>query len=161
MAFTKRDLINLAFSEIGMASYVFDLQDDQITDALKRLDSMMATWNGRGIRVGYPLPFAFGDSTPDEATNVPDRALEAIALNLAVRIAPGYGKVVSPDTKASAKSAYNQLINHSAQPVERQIDPYSIPAGAGHKGWRDGDDPFLLRPVDPILTGLDGVLDLE
>lgn len=161
MAYTKRELINLAFSEIGMASYVFDLQDDQVTDALKRLDALMATWNGRGIRVGYPLPIAFADSTPDEATNVPDRALEAIMLNLAVRIAPGYGKVVSPDTKASAKSAYNQLIVHSAQPIERQMDRYSVPAGAGHKGWRDGQDPFLRPADDPVLTGLDGVLDLE
>ena len=161
MAFTKRDMIDQAFSEIGMASYVFDLQDDQIADALRRLDAMMATWNGRGIRLGYPLPSSATSSVATDPMNVPDRALEAIALNLAVRIAPGYGKAVSPDTKASAKSAYNQLIVHSAQPIERQLDPYSIPAGAGKKGWRQGSDPFLNTPVDPVLSGLDGVLDLE
>ena len=55
MAYTKRDIVNQAFGEIGMADYVFDLQPQQLDSALRQLDMMMATWNGKGIRIGYPI----------------------------------------------------------------------------------------------------------
>lgn len=161
MAYTKRDIINMAFEEIGLAAYVFDLQPQQLDGALRRLDVMMATWNGKGIRLGYPLPSSPGSSDLDQDIEVSDAALEAMALNLAVRIAPGYGKTVSPDTKASAKNAYNQIIAQSAKPIEMQLDNMSIPSGAGNKGWRYDNDPFLRKPVDPLTAGPDSILDLE
>jgi hypothetical protein len=161
MAYTKRDIINMAFEEIGLASYVFDLTPQQLEGALRRLDAMMATWNGKGIRLGYPLPSSPGASDLDQDTDVTDEALEAMALNLAVRIAPGYGKTVSPDTKASAKNAYNQIIAQSAKPVEMQLDNMSIPSGAGNKGYRYYNDPFLRHPTDPLTAGPDSILDLE
>ena len=161
MAYTKRDIINMAFEEIGLAGYVFDLQPQQLEGALRRLDAMMATWNGKGIRLGYPLPSSPGASDLDQDANVSDAALEAMALNLAVRIAPGFGKTPSPDTKASAKNAYNQIIAQSAKPVEMQLDNMSIPSGAGNKGWRYYNDPFLRQPIDPLTAGPDSILDLE
>jgi len=162
MGYTKREIIELAFEEIGLAAYVFDLQPQQITGALRRLDTMMATWNGKGIRLGYPLPSSPGMSDPDQDCDVPDAAFEAMGLGLAVRIAPGYGKTVSPDTKASARSAYTQLMAQSAKPMEMQLDRYSIPSGAGNKGWRgDGTNPFLDQPTDPLDAGPDSILDLE
>lgn len=161
MAYTKRDIINMAFEEIGLAAYVFDLQPQQIEGALRRLDTMMATWNGKGVRLGYPLPSSLDASDPDEEMDVSDMALEAMALGLAIRIAPGYGKTVSPDTKVSAKSAYNQLLSKSAKPIEQQFDRYSVPAGAGNKTWRNARDPFLAEPVDPLDAGPDSILDLE
>lgn len=161
MAYTKRDIITQAFDEIGLAGYVFDLQPQQLESALRRLDAMMATWNGKGIRLGYPLPSSPGSSDLDQVTDVPDAALEAMTLNLAIRIAPSYGKTVSPDTKAAAKNAYNQIIAQSAKPVEMQLDNMSIPSGAGNKGWRYYNDPFLRHPTDPLTAGPDSTLDLE
>lgn len=161
MAFTKRDIVNMAFEEIGLAGYVFDLQPQQLEGALRRLDSMMATWNGKGLRLGYPLPSSPGSSDLGQDTNVSDFAIEAMALNLAVRIAPGYGKTPSPDTKASAKSAYNQLMAQAAKPISMQIDNMAIPAGAGAKGFRNSRDPFLPHPIDPLTVGPDSILDLE
>ena len=161
MGWTKREIINQAFEEIGLAGYVFDLQPQQLEGALRRLDAMMATWNGKGIRLGYPLPSSPGSSDLDQETDVPDAALEAMALNLAVRIAPGYGKTVSPDTKASAKGAYNQLIAQFAKPIEMQLDSMAIPAGSGNKHWRGRKDPFLAPPTDPLQAGPDSILDLE
>jgi len=161
MAYTKRDIINMAFEEIGLAAYVFDLQPQQLEGALRRLDVMMATWNGKGIRLGYPLPSSPGASDLDQDTDVTDAALEAMALNLAVRIAPGYGKAISPDTKASAKNAYNQIIAQAAKPIEMQLDNMSVPSGQGNKGWRYDNDPFLRTPIDPLTVGPDSILDLE
>lgn len=159
MAYTKREIINMAFEEIGLAAYVFDLQPQQIEGSLRRLDIMMATWNGKGLRLGYPLPSALGNSDPDQEMDVSDMALEAMALGLAVRIAPGFGKAVSPDTKVAAKSAYNQLIAQSAKPIEMQLNSYSIPAGAGNKGASRAT--FLAEPASTLDVGPDSILDLE
>ena len=161
MAYTKRDIVNQAFGEIGMADYVFDLQPEQLNNALRQLDMMMATWNGKGIRIGYPLPSSPGGSDLDEVTGVTDMALEAMYLNLAIRISSGYGKTVSPETKAAAKFSYNQLLGRSALPIEMQIGNQTVPSGAGNKGWRYYNDPYLRQPTDPLTVGSDGILDLE
>ena len=98
------------------------------------------------------------DSDLDEQTNVPDRSNEAIYTNLAIKLAPSYGKQVMPDTKATAKESYNTLLSIAAMPNQQQM-PGTMPAGAGNKAWRDYDSPFLRRPVDPVLAGGDGPLE--
>jgi len=159
MAYTKRQFVIAALEEIGLASYIFDAQPEQLQSALVRLDAMMANWNGRGVRLAYPLPGSPGASSLDENTTVPDSANEAIITNLAVRLAPSYGKTVSPDTKAIAKDAYNLLLARAAMPPEMQL-PDTMPAGAGNKMW-DVYGTFLNPPVDPVLTGQDGVLEYD
>ena len=104
MGWTKRQFIEQAFDEIGLASYAFDLTPEQMQSALRRLDTMIAAWNALGIRLGYPLPSSPQDSDLDEQTNVPDRSNEAIYTNLAIKLAPSYGKQVMPDTKARPKN---------------------------------------------------------
>lgn len=155
MGYSKRQFVAAAFEEIGLASYVFDLQSEQFQSALRRLDAMMAEWNGKGIRLGYPLPNSPQDSDLDEPTLVPDWANEAIITNGAVRIAPGFGRTPMADTKITAKAAYNTLLSRAAMPMEQQF-PNTLPAGAGNKPWRMYDNPFLGPEVDPVDAGPDG-----
>lgn len=160
MGWTKRNFVVAAFGEVGLASYVFDLTPEQEQDALRRLDSMMGTWNGQGIRLGYPLPASPGDSSLDEETNVPDSANETVYQNLAVRIAPGFGKTVSPDTKTSAYAGYNAMLTQAVGlPPEMQL-PGTMPAGAGNKPLGVGR-PFLNQPEDPLLAGQDGPIEFN
>ena len=88
MGWTKRQFIEQAFDEIGLASYAFDLGPEQMQSALRRLDTMLAAWNALGIRLAYPLPSSPQDSDLDEQTNVPDSSNEAIYTNLAIKLAP-------------------------------------------------------------------------
>ena len=84
MGYTKQQFVSAALEEIGLASYVFDLQPEQLQSALRRLDAMMADWNGKGIRLGYPLPSSPQDSDLDEETLVPDSAYETIICSLGI-----------------------------------------------------------------------------
>lgn len=161
MSWTKREIVTNAFEEVGLASYAFDLQPEQLQAGLRRLDNMMATWNSRGLRIGYPLVNSPASSSLDDDTNVTDEAIEAIALNLAVRIAPMLGKTVSPDTKASARSAYMALLSRRSTVPEMLNDANAIPAGAGNKYWRITGDPFLIQEERGLTTGQDAELDLE
>jgi hypothetical protein len=151
---TKRQFVNQAFEEIGLASYVYDLTPEQLTSAVTKLDSMMATWNAKGIRLGYPLVSNPDQSDIESDTFVPDSAFEAITTNLAIRLAPSYGKTVSQDTKAIAKDAFNTLLSRAAVPPQMQL-PDSMPLGAGNRLY---DNPFTPPPVDPLTAGPDSVI---
>lgn len=161
MAWTKRQFITQAFEEIGLAAYVFDLTPEQLQSALRRMDAMIGGWNANGVRISYPLPSNPEDSDLDADSGVPDFANEAIYLGLAVRLAPSFGKTVSPETKAFADMAYSNMANQVAIPTpERQL-PQTMPRGAGTKPWRNFNNPFVSRPQDPILAGSDNPIDFE
>ena len=160
MGYSKRQFVEAAFEEVGLAAYVFDLQPQQLESALRRLDAMMAEWNAKGIRLGYPLPGSPQNSDINAPSEVPDSANEAIITNLGMRIAAGYGKGIMPQTLAVAKQGYNTLLSRAAMPPEQQF-PGTLPAGAGNKPWRVYDDPFLPGPVDRVAVGGDGLLELN
>lgn len=162
MGWTKRDFVLQGFREAGLASYVFRLTADQLQNALFQLDAMMAAWNAIGIRCGYPIPSSPGNSDLDEETNVQDSAVQTIYKNLAIEIAPGFGKTVSPQTMTSALSGYNALITNVLTNNMPQMQlPETMPAGAGNKPWRNQNGPFIRPPLDPVQAGADGPIEFD
>ena len=159
MSWTKRQFVEQAFEEIGLASYVFDLQAEQLQAALRRLDAMLATWNALGIRISYPIPSTPEDSDLDTETNVPDSANEAIYTNLAIRLAPTVGKNVSPETRTAARDSYKALIVKGIEIPELEMS--GLPRGQGHKPYRTRTDEFLRKQDDTLDAGNDSVIDLE
>jgi len=143
-------------AEIGLASYAFDLMPEQREAALRRLDSMMAEWNGRGLRLGYPVPDNPADSDIDDSSNIPDAAWEAVITNLALRIAPSYGKQVNPETKVTARHSLNTIFARASLPTEMKL--ISMPSGAGNKSI---DNPFTPAPSSDLIAGQDAVLDFN
>lgn len=160
MSYSKRQFIQAALEEIGMAPNLFDIETDQYESAMRRMDSMVAGWNVGQTKIGYPIPSSPENSDLDQETNVPDAANEAIILNLAVAIAPSYGKTVSPDTKTGAKKALRNLRTHCFEPIEMQLGE-SVPLGAGNKPWRK-DNSNGIRSTTPegITIRNDGDLEL-
>jgi len=142
MSWTKREFVVQALEEIGLASYVFDLQPEQINSARIKLDAMIASWASRGLKLNYPLT---QDSDLDEETGVPDAANEAIYKNLAIALAPSYGKVVPPDTRISAKDAYDSLLRLLVNVPQMRL-PTTLPLGAGNKYWMQ----VFVAPVKNI-----------
>ena len=157
MSWTKRQFVEQAFEEVGYASYAYDLEPEQLQSACRKLDAMMGTWNGKGIRLAYPIPTSPENTDLDTETNVPDSANETIYLNLAIRIAPMVGKMITPETKASAKAGYNVLLARATFPNEQQL-PASMPIGAGYKR---SDTNFVDPPTDPLIAGQDNELVFE
>lgn len=143
---------------MGLASYVYDLDTKQLQDALRKLDSLMATWNAKGVRLGYPIPSSPSNSNIDDDSNVPDAANEAITLALAIRLAPGFGKTLSHDTKVSAKDAYIGLLSFIETTPEMQF-PSTLPRGAGAKSYQSDSNVFFNPPLDPLDAGKDGELE--
>lgn len=157
---SKRQIVMKAFGELGLAGYEFDIAPEEVQDALARLDAMMATWEGLGIRVGYAFPASPDDSDPDTPSGLPDKAVETVYANLAVRMAASYGKAINPDTKRTASTGYGVLLSAAARPGQQQL-PSTLPVGAGNRPWRIVNNPFFPRPVhDPLPVDCAGDMDI-
>ena len=156
MSWTKGQIVSEALTEIGIAEYEFDVGPEEKRTALRRLDMMMADWNARGLRLSYPLPFGSTDGSLSDDSNIPDIALEAVVLNLACRLAPSYGKMLSMDTKVLARKAMTTLQAIYAKPSEQRFPQMPKGAGYKHTEWR-----FTKEPTDPLAVGDDSELDLQ
>lgn len=149
---TKRQIVEMAYASVGLALFMVDLQPEQMELARRVLDSQMATWNIKGIRVGWPIPSSPEIGDLDEETNLPDWALEATYLNLGIRIAPMHGKAVAPDYKVAARSAYDAMLISVVKPVSRQM-PGGYPLGSGTKHIYGS--AWSADPAPTISTGND------
>jgi hypothetical protein len=145
---SKGDLVAEALTEIGLAGHQFDATPEELQGALRRLDSMMATWEARGVACGYALPSSPDGSNATDPSGLPDTANEAVYLGLAIRIAPSYGKAVSVDTRVAARNAYELLLLKPAQPQTQQFP--AMPGGAGNRGYQRL--PYLPEPDRSPLT---------
>lgn len=128
MSWTKRELINQAYSELGYADYAFDLRPEQLQGARRLLDAMIAEWDGTGLFVGYP----FGDDDLNSDSNIPDVYLSAVYSNLAMRIAPGVGRQPMAQTIAAAERGMTAILQRQGELLPRKADYASVPAGSGN-----------------------------
>lgn len=158
MSYTKGELALSALEELGIASYEFDVDPEQISSAIRRLDSMMADWNSRGLTLSFPIQKE-EDSDSDTDSNIPSWAWEAVVTNLAIKLGPSYGKAVSPETKINAKNSLNSVYGVFAKPKEMQFS--SMPRGAGHKPidyrYTPSPENQYLKPIDEEFDPSRGV----
>lgn len=151
---TKRELIEMAFAENGLATSAFDLQPEEVLWALSRLDMQMATWDGNGIRVGYNL----SSDDPDADSGLADSVAETVAMHLAIRIAPRFGKAPSVDTRRAARDGYDRLLIDAAQPLPTSM-PNTLPVGAGNRS-PIGTPFFVQTTPDPLTVSNGGELEI-
>lgn len=131
MAWTKLQIIEAAYEELGLGGYVFDLESDQLQKAVVRLDSLAAFMERKGGLGGYV--FAADPSTADSSTEIEisHLAFEALYSNLAIRLAPTVGKQPMPETKQLAKDSMRSLIG-TVEPPKHQMKR-GVPIGAGNR----------------------------
>lgn len=152
MSWTKGDIVREAYAEIALAGWVYDLDPEEIATALRRLDTLMATWQSQGLRLGYNLNADPLGSDEADASGLPLEAVEAVYMALAVRIAAGKGKALSGSTKSTAKAAYDALVSRQAgADIQQQQFRSGSPRGAGNKPWRNPNRPYLPTPTTKPL----------
>lgn len=146
---TKGELVDAAFGELGLAGYVFDLTPEERRAAVNRMDAMLALWESRGMRLGYLMSASPSTADLNSPSGLPDRANLAVFTNLAVMLASGYGKAVPPGLASTAGAAYRTLLIDAAQPQEMQLRA-GMPLGAGNgRQWES--DSFTPNPTtDPL-----------
>lgn len=155
MSYTKGELVSAAMGEIGIAEYEFDITAEEITSGLQKLDAMLANWGARGLHLSYSLPATAKGSDSADPSNIPDTAVEAVITNLAIRIAPGYGKTVPLETRVVAKNSLNTLFGLSTAPNSK---PYNNTIKG--QGYKDYDRPFFPTVQRTDVQNVDEDIDI-
>lgn len=159
MATTKRQIVDEAFEELALGG-AFNVPPEDKLRALRRLESMVAQWESKGIALGYNLPLNATDSNLDDDSGVADKHVLALQLNLAIALAPSFGKMVTPETKMAAKDAYADLLGEATTPASQNGLRAGVPLGAGNKGWRSGYGASTFTP-EPAVILTTGGTELE
>ena len=135
-SYTKGELVEMALGELGIAHYAFDIEAEEDVRALRRLDGMMDGFQAALDPIGYEQPATAGESSPSDLAGIDGALVEAVITNLALRIAPSYGKMPQAETKRAAREGKSLLFSRYAKPIELEM-PTRTPRGAGsHRAWR-------------------------
>jgi hypothetical protein len=138
---TKGLLVEMAYEEVGSAGYSFDHGPDEKASTLRKLDVLMASPVMPVI--GYNAPAVVGGSDMLDAAGIPDSALQTVAIELGVRIAPSWGKTMSPETRKARNEGMNAL-RTMASSIPSMPLRAGTPIGSGNR-WRSLWRPFVRR----------------
>lgn len=149
MSWTKRQLLDQAFSSIAMAQWQFDLDPEDINYALNFMDAMVASWN---IPIGYQQSSSPTTSDPSQVSGLALDANQAVYSNVAIGIAPKFGKSPSIMTQRTAATTYDQLLARTALVIPMQFDN-TLNRGAGNKPWRGAKREYF-NPINGDTAAL-------
>lgn len=126
----KRQVIELAFGDIGSAGYEFGRTPEEINDALLRLNALMREHPFSALDYAQP---EYGVGSADDLSGIPDQFLNVVALKLALRIAPMMGAALSIEAKASMAQGM-ALLHAYAATIPSMPHSSNTPIGAGTRG---------------------------
>lgn len=142
MGYTKRQIIDASLEEIGLDPIEFDISSREYQRCARRLDALMASWKSKGIDLGYSVIASPEDIDIDAESNIADYGWQAVFLNLALSIAPTFGKQPLNETKANAKDAYSSLLNTKVE-IKKYAYPNTFPKGSGNKPFHTNQDNYF------------------
>lgn len=131
---TKRDLINMAYQAMGLADYEFNTTAEEYAAALLSLDTLQAQWRTNNLDLGYNAPPVVGQSDLSDESGIADDAVDAVALALAMRVAPYAGKTMSAEARVAYGHAMNALRARYSVIPNRALSS-GTPRGAGQKPY--------------------------
>lgn len=118
----KRALQRLAVLQTGDAG-----DGDQYLDGLHSMNEMVNGWRNKGVYLNFNN---VEDTAGGDTTTFDDEDIAAVVDNLAVRLAPDYGKTITPVLAASASSGFSGLYAKYgpsiSMRVDRSISPYAL-----------------------------------
>ena len=145
MSWTKKQLIDAAFTEIGLQNYAYDMEPEDIQSAITTMDAMIAGWN---MELSYTMSGSPSTSNGNQLSGLPIWANQAVYLNLAVEICPRYGKIAPRELVVNAKKALVSVQTKCATIPVRNWDR-TLPVGQGNKPYIIVT-PQFFKPNNPL-----------
>jgi len=124
----KNDIVLAAYGELRISGLTSAPLPEEITLAVRRLDSMMAGWRNKNLCVNYNKSVSYSDIDPNQDSGLNDDDMFAVVANLAKNLCSSFGKICPQQTLVDAKEGYDNLF--SAVVPERESNPY-LPRGTG------------------------------
>lgn len=138
---TAAQVIKTALQLILVQGSEAALEADEFASGVEYLNDMMAEWESNGIDLGYTPVVTLGDEV-----TIPAYANQAVKQNLAVRLGPEFGGLVSPLLDRNATESYRYMLN-AAYEVQSTTYQTTLPMGSGNTATGFSVDPFYPAGV--------------
>ncbi len=141
---TASEIVNRACSLIGVKPAGQTISDDSMSDGIETLNDMMLELSGNGVYLQYQVCTASSDET-----RIPDYAVAMAKANLAVRLAPEYGRPIATGLAVYASESMRSVLAHLSGTIEVAY-PDILPIG------EDQDDNYINKYfTDQTLTDIE------
>lgn len=124
---TNADLIRDALSLLGVVGETEPLSAEQGAHGLRMLNEMLAEWEADGLDLAYFEQDDINDESP-----IQNSEAGAVKYNLAIDLAPHYGKAVAPEIAARAGKYLYRLKRDQMIAALEPSDVTHLPMGEGH-----------------------------
>lgn len=141
MAETASTVIRDALQEILVQAAEQPITADEGQSAIRLLNRMMSAWEANGIDLSYTAVNSLND-----AITVVDGALDAIVLNLAIKLAPQYDRAISQGLYINAKRAYDAMLKIAVVIPDTEF-PATLPYGSGNETAGYNESKFYTGPT--------------
>jgi hypothetical protein len=141
---TRATILSRAFARLAIADYIYATTAEERADARLTLDAMLEEWAESGVDLGHTP----SDGTENDAVvmTTPAWADQAIWSNLAVRLAPDFGKTPAPALIKDARRGYDLASGKT------QVIPTALLARTSLRGGGDRCRRYLPER-DVIVDG--------
>jgi len=141
---TKGEIVEEAYDTLGVGG---NYESNMIMRGVKNLQRLMLAWEDDGILLGYVSTGE--DASPSDESGIPDYALQAVVLNLAVQLAAVLRMPVDQSVKSMAGRAYKNLIPIDGASLAS--NPF-MPTGQGGTRCFYGEAPKYQAQDDSDIT---------
>lgn len=128
MSKTKVELVIKAYKWLRISGLTSQPDPEEISDGIDMLESMMLELSSRNICSSY---FFEDEPLPNTDSRLEPKYNTAVETNLAVRLAPFFGKVVSVELALQARQSLSNWSARSAK-VNQIRPPRRMPRGSGN-----------------------------
>lgn len=147
---TMQSIADGACEYIRVKKLGYNIVDDELDICINTLIDMMTAWDAQGRALGFAKPTS---GTSDIRT--PDWASNAIKTNLALELAPKFGKQIHVALPKLAKRSLQWLDSYLIQFTDVFL-PETLPKGAGNHTLYYNRDQFFRDPTRNDLEAAGG-----
>lgn len=134
---TNTVMITDALLDIAIVADGQTASASQISDGLKSLNQMMATWAVSDMDIGY-----FPQDTASDDCPIPTWSEEAVRANLGVALASAYRVPVSLEIAQKATTGASTVARMVINNKLEGVDNDHMPQGASNNRWNIDTDNF-------------------
>lgn len=156
----KGDIIKQAYYELRISGMTVDPTPEDTEVGLRKLENMAADFASRNMSVGY----IFEDQPdPNSAFGVAREFWDAFALNLAVRLIPGFNKQVPVQLEMQAASALSGMAARcAALKIRPVLPPNRQPVGSGNERYGQWNRYYNnIGALPPNAPGVQAIMQGE
>lgn len=135
MTTTVQQVADEAMSLILVKGAESSLTGDEMQAFIYSLNKWMASLLAMGINLGYTVV-----ANASDVVTVPDGALDGIASNMAIKMSPQFGGIVSPELREDARDGLN-IIRILGNTMNNTKYPTTLPIGSGN-WWQWGPNYY-------------------